>query len=85
MNICHNDSTYIHRKNVNYELVISTDSSSFFSKNTKRNLKKADDAGLRLVTKVSFDEHLIMFKNDLKKWGLIKRIFNTIKTYAPHY
>ena len=73
MNICHNDSTYIHRKNINYELVISQDSSSFFSKNTKRNLKKADDAGLRLVTKVSFDEHLIMFKNDLKKMGLKKK------------
>lgn len=73
MNICQNDSAFISQKNVNYELLISQKNTSLFSKNTKRNLKKAEQSMLTSVSNISYDEHYIMFKKDLKKMGLKKQ------------
>lgn len=73
MNICQNNSIFTSQKNSNYELLLSEKNTSTFSKNTKRNLKKAEQSSLTLVSDISYDEHYRMFKKDLKKMGLKKR------------
>lgn len=70
INVCQNDSVFTSQKNVNYELLLSQKIPMLFSKNTKRNLKKAEKSMLTLVSDVSYVKHYRMFKKELKKMGL---------------
>lgn len=58
------------QENKNYELTITNDLESNFSKNTTRNISKAKASNLSLVSNISTEQHISLFCNKLSNIGI---------------
>ena len=61
------------QENKNYELTITKDLESYFSKNTSRNISKAKASNLTLVSNISPEQHISLFNTNLSKLGISQK------------
>jgi len=69
LNIC-SLSSFVVQENNNYELNLTKDLQSNFSKNTNRNIAKAKASRLSLVSNISPEQHTSLFKKNLSSLGI---------------